>query len=430
MGNRTFRLARFCVVSVIAWLAGHNVLAEPSGFQSLAKFNGGELFLWQDVCNVYVLRAGDAALMIDLGDGTALEHLDEIGVRRVEWVLLTHHHREQYQGHAKLRAWTPQVAAPEAERALFERPADFRKMRPSLGDRFTVHGASYVRPGVEPLRIDRGFKTMDTFAWQGHEFWCLQTAGNSPGGMSYLLKTPDGWLAFSGDVMLAGGRMHNWFDTEWDYGFAEGLYALIESASLLERFEPAMLLPSHGPVIRGPQADFRTYQHRLRQLARRLVRGYAISTFADADQDVVSRPSVVPHLWQTTPHLYKYKGPNHSPNATFLLADSGRALMIDCGIDQATLDATIQQMQQRLGLKSLDAILVTHMHGDHVLGARRRGTGGEPSCGRWTAWPKRSSNLNVLTTPPCLGPMGRMSGRSSLTACSARVKRLLGRAIR
>jgi len=51
------------------------------------------------------------------------------------------------------------------------------------------------------------------------------------------------------------------------------------------------------------------------------------------------------------------------------LADSGRALMIDCGIGKETLDATLEQMRGRLGLKALDAILITHMHGDHVVGA-------------------------------------------------------------
>ena len=48
--------------------------------------------------------------------------LGEIGVRRVEWVLFTHHHREQCQGAARLAAWKPQIAAPEIERALFEEP--------------------------------------------------------------------------------------------------------------------------------------------------------------------------------------------------------------------------------------------------------------------------------------------------------------------
>ena len=37
------------------------------------------LFIWADTCNVYVLRDGDTALLIDLGDGSVLDHLAEIG---------------------------------------------------------------------------------------------------------------------------------------------------------------------------------------------------------------------------------------------------------------------------------------------------------------------------------------------------------------
>jgi len=65
-----------------------------------------DLYEWTDTCNVYVLRNGTAAILIDLGDGSVLEHLDEIGVLQVEWVLFTHHHREQCQG---ARSW-PQRA--------------------------------------------------------------------------------------------------------------------------------------------------------------------------------------------------------------------------------------------------------------------------------------------------------------------------------
>jgi hypothetical protein len=98
-----------------------------------------ELFVWTDTCNVYVLRDGDAALLLDLGNGSVLEHLGEIGVRRVEWVLFTHHHHEQCQGASRLKGTGAKVAAPEAERALLERPTDFRQMNVSLGDAFTIH---------------------------------------------------------------------------------------------------------------------------------------------------------------------------------------------------------------------------------------------------------------------------------------------------
>ena len=113
-----------------------------------------DLFVYTETTNVYVLRDGDAALLIDVGDGGVLDHLASIGVKRVEWVLLTHHHREQLQGHRRLQG--AKLAGPEAERALFEQPASFRKMKPRLSDRYTVHGSSYVRPPVEPLKLDRG----------------------------------------------------------------------------------------------------------------------------------------------------------------------------------------------------------------------------------------------------------------------------------
>src|SRR5688572_4468087 len=63
------------------------------------------LFAWTDTCNVYVLRDGDSALLINLGDGSVFDHLGEIGVKQIEWVLFTDHHREQCQGYARLTNW-------------------------------------------------------------------------------------------------------------------------------------------------------------------------------------------------------------------------------------------------------------------------------------------------------------------------------------
>lgn len=327
-----------------------------------------DLFVWTDTCNVYVLRDGDAAMLIDLGDGSVLDHLAEIGVRRVEWVLFTHHHREQCQGAAKLEPWKPQIGVPEIERVLFEKPATFRKAKPALGDAYTVHGASYVRPPVEPIRLDRTFQDMEIFTWRGREFRCLDTKGHSPGGMSYLLKVDGRWIAFSGDLMLDGAKMHTWFDTEWDYGFAKGLYELINSVSMMASFEPAYLLPSHGELVDGAAVQLQEYQRKLRRLARLYVRGYAIDAFSAADQDTVSRPTPIPHIWQVTEHLYKFKKRDFWPNFGILIADSGRALIFDCGlIGREFLERSLKAMKDQLGLKGIDAVLITHMHGDHFL---------------------------------------------------------------
>jgi len=327
-----------------------------------------ELFVWTDTCNVYVLRDGDAALLIDLGDGSVLDHLGEIGVRNVEWVLFTHHHREQCQGAPRLKGSRTKLAAPEAERALFERPTDFRKMKVSLGDAFTVYGASYVRPPIQPIPLDRTFAKRDTFTWRGREFSCVETRGNSPGSMSYLLKHGGRWVAFSSDVMLAGAKMHTWFDTEWDYGFAAGIYALHNSAGWLAGYDPSWLLPSHGPAVRQPKQQLLTYLAKLRALERCYVRGYGVSTFAAGYQDLVSTPTVVSNVWQVSPHLFKFKGPDFWPNFGLILADSGRALVVDCGLlDEKFLDTALDEMREKFGLKQIDAAIITHMHGDHFL---------------------------------------------------------------
>jgi glyoxylase-like metal-dependent hydrolase (beta-lactamase superfamily II) len=329
-----------------------------------------DLFVWRDTCNVYVVRDRDTALLIDLGDGSVLDHLAEIGVHRVEWVWFTHHHREQCQGALRLRNSGAKFAAPDAERALFERPQDFRKLEVSLGDPYTIHGASYVRPPIQPIPLDRAFKTNDSLLWHGRVFACLDTPGNSPGGMSYLLKRDGGCLVFSGDVMLENAKMHTWFDTEWDYGFAAGIRALRQSVTNLITLNPTALFPAHGPIVPTPKPQLLAYLQKLDRLERLYLRGYDVESGSAAYQDKVSTPTVVSNVVQVSPHLFKFKRPNFWPNFGLILASSGRALVVDCGLlDEKFLDAALDGMREHLGLKTIDAVLITHMHGDHFLEA-------------------------------------------------------------
>lgn len=341
-----------------------------------------DIFAWSDTCNAYVIRDGDRGLLVDLGDGGLLDDLPRIGVTRPEWLLYTHHHREQCQGHARLAGRGVRVAVPAAEREFFEKPAAFRAAVPRLSDRFTVHGASYVRPPVEPIAVDLGFERLDAFTWRDHEIVCAETPGNSPGSMSYLLRSRDGagWLAFSGDLMLDNALLHTWYDSEWDYGFCKGIYTLATAAGYLEGYAPLTMLPAHGPPIRDAAPQLALFQARLRRLEKALKRGWEVFTFAGCDQDRVSRPTTVPHLWQVSPHLYKVRGHETWVNFHMLVSDDGHALLVDCGLfDRGFLDRVLDGARDRLGVRRIDAILVTHMHGDHVLDAEhvRRTRGAE-----------------------------------------------------
>ncbi len=343
-----------------------------SGLRKIGDLGAGaEVYVYTDTANVYVIRQGERAMLIDVGDGGVLAELPKIGVKQLEWVLFTHHHREQVQGAAKLKDWNVKVAVPEAEREFFENPMAFRKMKASLADRFAVHGASYLRVPRERIAVDRGFAKMDDFEWGGLQFHCVETKGNSPGAMSYLVKTPTGWVAFVGDLIVDGARMHTWFDTEWDYGFAAGIFPLVESAALIEQFDPVLVAPSHGPMIRDGRVQLAELQKKLRAFEPLYVRGYPVFRYAGADQDRTSKPTEIPHVWQVLPHVYKFKGPNYGVNFYLILAESGKGLLVDCGLVEAQfLDRTLERMREKLGLKSIDACIVSHMHGDHMLNTR------------------------------------------------------------
>src|SRR5581483_3648153 len=98
---------------------------ERTGWRQL----GPSLFLFPDICNVYLVRDGERGLLVDFGSGACLERLAEVGVRQVEWVLHTHHHRDQAQGDALLEARGIPIAVPAREAALFAEADAFWRLR-------------------------------------------------------------------------------------------------------------------------------------------------------------------------------------------------------------------------------------------------------------------------------------------------------------
>ena len=104
-------------------------------------------------------------------------------------------------------------------------------------------------------------------------------------------------------------------------------------------------------VVERAAGQLQEYQNKLRRLARLYVRGYEINTFGAADQDTVSKPTAIPDVWQVTKHLYKFKKKDFWPNFGILIADSGRALVFDCGlIGRDLLERSLAAMQEQLGL--------------------------------------------------------------------------------
>jgi glyoxylase-like metal-dependent hydrolase (beta-lactamase superfamily II) len=266
------------------------------------------------------------------------------------------------QGIQRLDRGITKVAAPKEEQELFETPAVFRKWHPRLGDKFSVHGSSYVRPPAQPVKVDRWLANGDVIEWHGRTIRCVSTPGHSPGGMSYIWEDK----VFLGGVMHHASKMTNWFDTEWDYGFAKGLDTLMASVDRLIALKPVRAFSSQGPPIQNATQQLTDFKAKLANFRPDYIRGYPVNDLSKRGLHPATRPTKANYIVQVTPHLYMFGPEMAGKNFAILIADSGHALLLDCGLfPKLVLERIISDMKAHLGLKQIDACWISHSHGDH-----------------------------------------------------------------
>ncbi len=334
------------------------------------------LFVWNDTCNVYCVKDGDAGLLIDAGSGDVLDHLDQIGVSSVEWVLHTHHHRDQCWGTNRLRAAGAKVAVPEHERHLFDQVELFwqhKRIYDNYNDRNTFFSLDRNVP------VDAELLDYESFAWRGIEFQVVPAKGHTH-GMSMLIAEIDGRrVAFTGDLMQKGGRLYQLHAMEYGYGDHSGIVFTLQSAQALRALAPDLVLPSHGDVIEDPVGDCDRLEARLMDLARL---GGGMRLFGrSGGSGLEFLPD--PKFIQASQHLL-WGGPQTCSNFYVLLSESGKACLIDYGHSFLTHMAVAQdredgdtmrfvvhhldELRETYGVTQLDVVLITHIHDDHTAG--------------------------------------------------------------
>ncbi|CAN5835166.1 hypothetical protein BH23CHL8_BH23CHL8_11630 [soil metagenome] len=323
------------------------------------------LFWFRDTCNVYLLRSGSAGLLIDAGSGAILDHLGEVGVERIEWVLHTHHHRDQCQGDLRLIEQGASIAVPARETALFERVDAFWRMRSTFDD-YDV--SSDWNSLAEPIAVARRLADHETFEWRGLRILVQPTPGHTRGSVSYLVEVDGRGCAFTGDLIAAPGQVDTIHDLQWQYGAPDGVGAALHSATLLADKPIDRLLPSHGrPMDDAPTA--------LRALAANLETLYGLVSEMRRNRiwqrwpHSVDQPKsqVLPHLWANSHSL---------ANTYALVADDGRALLMDYGFpswdhffaDKRFVEHSLAELRDVAGVRSVDAVIPSHYHDDHLAG--------------------------------------------------------------
>lgn len=323
------------------------------------------LFRFHDTCEVYIVKDGSRCVLIDLGSGKVLDHLKGMGISQVDWILHTHHHREQCQGDFKAAERKIPIAVPAHERHLFEDAENFWRNR-------RVFHLYYVRNDfntiTENIPVARPLTDYSTFRWQKTDFFILPTPGHTLGAISMLATIDGKKVAFTGDLIYAPGKIQNLYDTQINYGGSEGIDMGIYSLARLKEQKPELLCPSHGETMADPNVA-------IDQTVKRLTDYYRFQTGTDPVEQNAPY-AVSPHLvchFQTTSSFYA------------ILSNSGKAMFIDYGsasglhfgnFERATpatdrmrfVEHSIDRLKRDFGVKQVDVAMPSHMHDDHMNG--------------------------------------------------------------
>jgi len=323
------------------------------------------LYCYQDTCNCYVVTKGKKALVIDCGAAQVRKHLKSLGVDSVEWLLFTHHHRDQSQGAELLLKQGAKVAVPEYERFLFEHAADYMQHR-WVYDSYNDRNTAFTR--IADLPVNETLQDYETFKWRGYEFQVMPTPGHTQGSVTLLANIDGRNVAFTGDLMREEGRFHSLHDLENSYGGCEGADLTAYSAVRLLRKDTQLVCPSHGELIEQPDEA-------LENLLANARLWYKWKTTADLP--CLQRPVRV------SDHLVAF--PHACCSWYAIIADNGRALLVDHGaVDGAHfgvctahrefwethryVDHGIHELKESFGLESVEVVMPTHYHDDHVAG--------------------------------------------------------------
>lgn len=317
-----------------------------------------------DTCNVYVVRTGDDAILIDFGDGDVLAHQSDPAASGLRGTFITHHHRDQLQGLARAVGAGLDVWAPPVERELIDQ-IDLRwQSRPIVNNYDTREDRFSLLHSVPITGTVTEYRPMQCY---GIDLLPLPTPGHTVGSVSYLADVDGRRVAFTGDLLYGPGKVWSLAATMWSYGELPGVASTILSLLSLKQHEPDLLLPSHGEPITDPIAAIdRTVEELWRMIEFR-------GSHEDLE-DWIAQPYVA-----LTPHLLHNRS-SHSYSYV-LVSDSGKALFMDYGYDMITgLPAgvdragrrpwlyTLDALKRDHGVTSVDVVIPTHYHDDHVAG--------------------------------------------------------------
>ncbi|MGX5806137.1 MBL fold metallo-hydrolase [Bradyrhizobium sp. Arg314] len=213
---------------------------------------------------MYVLERDRDALLIDTGSDTVMRHLAEIGVDRVNWVLHTHHHRDQCWGTKGVQNTGAKLAVPKFEKHLFDNVEAYWQARVIYDNYNNMN--TFFSLG-DNIAADAALEEYSNFVWTEYEIFVLPAKGHTYGMVSLVTRVNGQKVAFTGDLMTPGGNLNQLHAMEYAYGDLAGVEFTMQSILALKKENVSIAYPSHGGAISDVRADIERLERKLEQLA-------------------------------------------------------------------------------------------------------------------------------------------------------------------
>ena len=202
--------------------------------------------------NVFLIRDGGEAALVDAGfsDDESFnkrtEMLRELGVDRVKYIIITHHHYDHASGAHRLREATgAQIVVHEDEEPLLLNP------ELDTGDVEIPEDQKEARERAKQWRLEAAKATPDVRVRDGDvlevaslRLRCVHAPGHTAGHLCILLE--DDGLLFAGDNVLGVGTAAISPPPHGD------MAEYIRSLRKMQALEASLLAPGHGPLVKEP----------------------------------------------------------------------------------------------------------------------------------------------------------------------------------
>ena len=300
------------------------------------------IYRFRDLVNVYVLVREGYGLAIELGRGQMLQHLSEIGVQQLEWVLHTHHHRDLCQGDNQAVERGTKIAVPDHEADLFENAEatwEAWHIYVNYDLRSRRNAPRQNVPTAARLTSDQ------PFVWRGLSIQILDTPGHTDGAVSFLVDIDGQRFCFCGETITAPGKIPTIHDLHWGYmPPGSGLSSLIDALENIRTHKPDVLLPTRGEPMADPETAITPLREKLKHAINHLKPNHAGRKNRNLHQ-------VADRIW--------FLG----CTSFCILPENGHAFVWDYGYVPGEV---FQTLRRDHGLKCIDAVAISHYHDDHV----------------------------------------------------------------